>query len=47
MTSYLCTVDAEVIHADSYEQALEIMRERLKLGAVDVDVVEIKGEKSE
>lgn len=44
MTAYLCTVDAEVIHADSEAEALEIMMERLKLGAVVVDVIEIEGE---
>ena len=45
MTSYLCTVDAEVVHADSEADALEAMMERLKLGAVVVNVVEIEGEK--
>ena len=47
MTWYLATVDAEVIVAESHEQALAVMMNRLKLGAVVVDVVEIKGEKSE
>ena len=36
MTRYLCTVDVEVIHADSEAEAMELMRERMKLGAVVV-----------
>lgn len=44
MSAFLCTVDAEVIHADSEAEALEAMRERLKLGAVDVNVTKIEGE---
>ena len=44
MNAYLCTVDAEVIHADSEADALEQMLERLKLGAVVVSMVEIEGE---
>ena len=47
MNAYLCTVDAEVIHADSEADALEQMLDRLKLGAVVVDVVEIEGEKEQ
>ena len=42
---YLCTVDAEVIEAESEAEALEAMMERLKLGAVVVSMVEIEGEK--
>lgn len=45
MTAFLCTVDAEVIHADSEAEALEVMLDCLKLGAVVVNVVEIEGEK--
>lgn len=43
----LCTVDAEVIEADSEAEAREVMLDRLKLGAVVVDVVEIEGEKEQ
>jgi hypothetical protein len=42
---YLCTVEAEVIEAESEAEALEAMMERLKLGAVVVSMVEIEGEK--
>ena len=45
MTAFLCTVDAEVIHADSEAEARDMMQDRLKLGAVVVNVVEIEGEK--
>ena len=41
---YLATVDAEVIEADSEAEAREQMMERLKIGAVVVEVVEIQGE---
>lgn len=44
MTAYLCTVDAEVIEAGSEAEALAAMLERLKLGAVVVNVGEIEGE---
>jgi len=45
--TYLATVDAEVIRADSEDEALERMREMLRLNAVAVNVVELKGEGEE
>ena len=45
VTAYLCTVDAEVVHANGEADALAAMLERMKLGAVVVNVVEIEGEK--
>ena len=44
MTRYLCTVDAEVIAADSEDEARDRMREMMRAGAVVVDVVEIMGD---
>ena len=44
MTRYLCTVDAEVIAADSEDEARDQMRELMRSGAVVVEVVEIMGE---
>ena len=44
---YLATVDSEVIEADSEAEAREVMLERLKLGAVVVDVVEIQREREQ
>lgn len=44
MTRYLCTVDAEVIAADSEDEARDRMREMMPTGAVVVSCTEIEGE---
>lgn len=41
---YLASVEPETIRADSEDEALDRMREMLRLNAVAVNVVEIEGE---